>query len=307
MVIKAARLPEPGETIAGGRFVMTPGGKGANQAVAAARLGAEVTLIAKVGHDSFGDQAIEGFQREGIRTEGIRRDAEAATGVALIIVDDRGRNLIAVASGANHRLTPDEIEQGSNAIRNADVLLLQLETPLGTVVRAAQIAADAGVPVVLDPRQRCRCRQNSCASWTISRPTRPRRVNSRAKKSATPHQPCERPSDCSPPACGTSSSRSAPVAHFWPTRTHPCLSQPPQSRPSTQRPPATPSTAPLPGAWQADYLFKKRPKTLAWPPHSQQRARRSNVAADIRRGAELRATPVVAHSPLMRSWRPTKK
>jgi ribokinase len=151
MVIKAARLPVPGETVAGGRFVMTPGGKGANQAVAAARLGADVTLIAKVGQDLFGDQAVAGFEREGIRTDAILRDTEAATGIALIMVDDNGQNLIAVASGANHHLTPDEIERSSNDIRDADVLLLQLEVPLGTVVRAARIAADAGLPVVLDP------------------------------------------------------------------------------------------------------------------------------------------------------------
>jgi ribokinase len=130
---------------------MTPGGKGANQAVAAARLGADVALIAKVGQDTFGDQAITGFEREGIRTDAIFRDAEAATGIALIIVDDNGQNLIAVASGANHRLTPDEIERSGNAIRNADVLLLQLEIPLDAVVRAARIAAEAGVLVILDP------------------------------------------------------------------------------------------------------------------------------------------------------------
>jgi ribokinase len=151
MVIKAARLPAPGETVAGGRFVMTPGGKGANQAVAAARLGAEVTLIAKVGRDPFGDQAIAGFEREGIHTDRILRDAESATGIALIIVDDSGQNLIAVASGANHRLMPDDVDMSAAAVRDADALLLQLEIPLATVVRAAQIAAHAGVPVILDP------------------------------------------------------------------------------------------------------------------------------------------------------------
>ena len=103
MVVKGQRLPAPGETVTGGRFIMAAGGKGANQAVAAARLGAEVTLVAKVGRDVFGDQAIENFRREGIRTDCILRDAENATGVALILVDDNGENLISVASGRQSR------------------------------------------------------------------------------------------------------------------------------------------------------------------------------------------------------------
>jgi ribokinase len=151
MVVKGKRLPAPGETVSGGHFLLAGGGKGANQAVAAARLGANVTLIAKVGRDMFGEQAIENFRREGIDTEGILRDPEQHTGVALILVDRAGENLISVASGANHALTPDEIAEAADCIRAADVLMLQLETPLETVARAAQIAADAGVPVVLNP------------------------------------------------------------------------------------------------------------------------------------------------------------
>jgi ribokinase len=151
MVVKVARLPAPGETVAGGRFITAAGGKGANQAVAAARLGADVTLIAKIGRDSFGDQAIEGYRREGIRIDGIMRDPENPTGVALIIVDGRGQNLIAVASGANEHLTPEDIEHHADEIRQADVLLLQLEIPIESVRRAAEIAAEADVRVVLDP------------------------------------------------------------------------------------------------------------------------------------------------------------
>jgi ribokinase len=151
MVVKGERLPGPGETVTGGQFVMAAGGKGANQAVAAARLGAEVTLVAKVGRDVFGDQAIENFRREGIRTDRILRDPDNATGVALILVDQSGENLISVASGANHALTPQEIDEAADCIRSADVLMLQLETPMDTVCRAAQIAAEAGVPVMLDP------------------------------------------------------------------------------------------------------------------------------------------------------------
>ncbi|MEN6451801.1 MAG: ribokinase [Thermoguttaceae bacterium] len=151
MVVKGQRLPGPGETVTGGRFVMVAGGKGANQAVAAARLGAEVTLVARVGADVFGDQAIENFRREGIRTEHVLRDPEHATGVALILVDHAGENSISVASGANAALTPADVDRAADCIRGADALMLQLETPMETVCRAAQIATEAGVPVILDP------------------------------------------------------------------------------------------------------------------------------------------------------------
>jgi ribokinase len=151
MVVKGSRLPAPGETVTGGRFVMAAGGKGANQAVAAARLGAEVTLVAKVGRDIFGDQAIENFRREGILTDHIVHDSEKPTGVALILVDDAGENLISVASGANHALSPEDLRQAAECIRSADMVMLQLEIPLDTVCAAARIAAEAGVPVMLDP------------------------------------------------------------------------------------------------------------------------------------------------------------
>jgi len=151
MVVKAERIPVPGETVTGGQFVMAAGGKGANQAVAAARLGAEVTFVAKLGQDMFGDQAIKNYKREGIVTDLILRDPQHHTGVALIMVDQQGENLIAVASGANHALTPKDVEQAAERIRAADVLMLQLETPMETVQFAAQLAADAAVPVILDP------------------------------------------------------------------------------------------------------------------------------------------------------------
>lgn len=151
MVVKSARIPAPGETVTGGRFVMAPGGKGANQAVAAARLGGEVTLVAKVGQDLFGDQAIDNYRREGILTDRILRDPENATGVALILVDQQGENLISVASGANHTLSPNEVSEAADRIRAADVLMLQLEIPMETVCHAARLAREAGVTVILDP------------------------------------------------------------------------------------------------------------------------------------------------------------
>ena len=109
MVVKSRRIPAVGETVTGGQFVMAPGGKGANQAVAAARLGAEVTLVAKIGRDLLGDQAAANYQQEGILTDFLLRDPEHATGVALILVDDQGENLISVASGANHALSPADV------------------------------------------------------------------------------------------------------------------------------------------------------------------------------------------------------
>jgi ribokinase len=150
-VVRTAARPKAGETVSGSEFRIYPGGKGANQAVAAARLGAEVTLVAKVGQDMFGDQAVDNYRREGIRTDCILRDPQHATGVALILVDGRGENLISVASGANHALTPEEITEAADRIRTADALMLQLEIPMETVCEAARLAADAGVPVILDP------------------------------------------------------------------------------------------------------------------------------------------------------------
>ncbi len=151
MVVKTERIPVPGETVTGGQFVLAAGGKGANQAVAAARLGAEVTFVARIGQDMFGDQAVEGYRKERIVTDFVVRDPERHTGVALIMVDQQGENLIAVASGANHALTPADVERAAERIRAADAVMLQLETPMETVRFTAQLAADAGVPVILDP------------------------------------------------------------------------------------------------------------------------------------------------------------
>jgi ribokinase len=151
MVIKTERIPGPGETVIGGEFVMAAGGKGANQAVAAARLGAHVTFVARLGTDVFGDRAIAGYEQEGIDTSFIVRDEDAASGVALIFVDAQGENSIAVASGANARLTPDDVEKAQEAISAADALLVQLEVPIEAVYRAIALAHDAGTPVILNP------------------------------------------------------------------------------------------------------------------------------------------------------------
>ena len=155
MVVKAARIPAPGETILGGRFLMNPGGKGANQAVAAARLGAEVVFIAKVGDDLFGREAKALFAKENICTDYVLTDPSEPSGVALIMVDAKGENCIAVASGANGTLMPEDIEGLEGVIAQADMLLMQLETPLETVRYAADMAVNLGVPVILNPAPAC--------------------------------------------------------------------------------------------------------------------------------------------------------
>ena len=155
MTIKSDRLPVPGETIMGGVFHMGPGGKGANQAVAAARLGGEVTFICKVGRDIFGDNAVAGYEREGIDTSRILR-SDKASGTALILVDNSGENVIAVAPGANGDITPEDIENAADVIRGAQYLILQLEIPVESVLKAAQIAHEAGVYVILNPAPACK-------------------------------------------------------------------------------------------------------------------------------------------------------
>ena len=151
MIVKVPRIPAPGETILGGKFVQAAGGKGANQAVAAARSGGDVTFIANTGDDNFGKEAIEGFKKEGINTEYIFVDKKTPSGVALIFVDEDGENSIAVASGANGTLTPSQIRQIKDLSAGGDILLTQLETPLETVEEAIKIANENGVRVILNP------------------------------------------------------------------------------------------------------------------------------------------------------------
>lgn len=151
LVVHAGHIPTAGETVLGHSYLMAAGGKGANQAVAAARLGAEVTFVACIGTDTFGDAALAGFRREGICTDFVVRDADARSGIALIVVDERGENAIAVAPGANSRLTPVDVERARIRIAEAEVVLLQLEIPLEAVMRAARIASDMAVPVILNP------------------------------------------------------------------------------------------------------------------------------------------------------------
>lgn len=151
MIARVPRIPRPGETILGGEFITAAGGKGANQAVAAARAGGEVTFIARVGNDMFGERALTGFQRDRIKVKYIRRDSYQPSGVALIFVSDSGENSIAVAPGANAQLSPDDVKRAQTEFKRADVLLTQLETPLATVIAAVKLAARNRVLTILNP------------------------------------------------------------------------------------------------------------------------------------------------------------
>ena len=151
MVVRSERLPGRGETVLGEKFIMTAGGKGANQAVAAARLGAEVTFVARVGRDLFGERSLACYQAEGIQIDYIVRDDEEASGIALIVVDKAAENIITVAPGANGRLSPADVRAAEPAIKEADSVLLQLEIPLEAVRVAIELAKRHDVRVILNP------------------------------------------------------------------------------------------------------------------------------------------------------------
>ena len=151
MVIKSKKLPAPGETILGGTFLMNPGGKGANQAVAAARLNGNVTFVAKTGNDVFGSEAKNLFDNEHIDTRFLISDDNNPSGVALINVDENGENSIVVASGSNGTLAAYDINEEVFKTKPEDIFLMQLEIPVGTVEYVAQKAAGKGNRVILNP------------------------------------------------------------------------------------------------------------------------------------------------------------
>lgn len=151
LTIKTKKIPCPGETVIGGVFSRGGGGKGANQAVAAVRVGASVSLIARVGEDPLGKEALARLIEEKIDTQHVLLDADVPTGVAFIIVDEHGENSIVVASGANSRLTPSDIERAGDVIASAKVLLVQLESPLDAIRAAVGLARRSGSLVILNP------------------------------------------------------------------------------------------------------------------------------------------------------------
>lgn len=151
LIVRTPRIPAPGETILGHTFSTAPGGKGANQAVAAAKLGAPVKLIGRVGADDFGKQLRSQLNAVGVDAQFVFEDAQAATGVALISVDDQGQNSIIVAPGANGRVTRQDVDSAREAIRAARVVIAQLEIPLDSVTYALRVAHDAGALTILNP------------------------------------------------------------------------------------------------------------------------------------------------------------
>jgi len=150
-VVRAHRLPEPGETILGENFTTTAGGKGANQAVAASRLGAPTAMIGRVGRDTFGDMLLDSLRSEKVNIDAVTKDGDAATGTALITVSGDGANSIVVIPGANATVGEPELDALDGVIKEAEVLMLQLEIPIDVVSAAASIAASKGVVVILDP------------------------------------------------------------------------------------------------------------------------------------------------------------
>nr|PZN73111.1 MAG: ribokinase [Bacillota bacterium] len=151
LVVNPERAPAAGETVFAPRLDQFPGGKGANQAVAAARLGTPVAMVGRVGQDAFGDRLLESLRADGVNTGAVSRSAAAGTGTAVITVDATGQNRIVVVPGANAEVTPELVEAHRDLIASACALLLQLEVPVAACVRAAELAAAAGVPVILDP------------------------------------------------------------------------------------------------------------------------------------------------------------
>ncbi len=151
LVVRTDRAPRAGETVVGEGFGIVPGGKGANQAVAAARLGAQVTFVARVGDDDFGRRNLENYRHEGIDTRYIAVDPREPSGVALIVVEASGENRIVVVPGANGRLSPSDVERAAPAFSHTRVLLVQLEVPLEAVETALQMAKDRGVLTILNP------------------------------------------------------------------------------------------------------------------------------------------------------------
>jgi len=151
MVAMTDHLPTPGETVMGGEFMMTAGGKGANQAVAAARLDGDVTMVGRLGADIFGDQSVARLKAEKINCDFISRDSTAASGVALISVDGEGENHIVVAPGANNTLHIDTIDTALSSLPENAIVLMQLEIPIETVAHVISFAKDSNRKVILDP------------------------------------------------------------------------------------------------------------------------------------------------------------
>jgi ribokinase len=170
LIVQTDRIPKVGETVMGGDLVTAAGGKGANQAVAAARLGTAVTLVGRTGQDMFGEQTLRVLQREGMDLTHFSADPSAPGGVALIVVDTGGQNIIAVAPGANQHVTPADVQGAASAFDGCQIVLLQLEVPMETVVAAARAGRQAGATVVLNPAPASPVPEELCSLIDICTP-----------------------------------------------------------------------------------------------------------------------------------------
>lgn len=151
LVCRTARMPRPGETILGSDLVTIPGGKGANQAVAAAKLGGDVHFVGRVGEDDFGERLLNGLQQHGVKTDFVTITEGVSSGCAMILVDRKGENSIVVAPGANHKVTPADVDAAEDLIASAAAVVMQLEIPFKVVEHAIEMCQRLGVKSILDP------------------------------------------------------------------------------------------------------------------------------------------------------------
>lgn len=155
MVVRTPHIPRPGETVMGGDFIMCPGGKGANQAVTVARLGGQVYFVAKLGKDIFGQESKKAFEKDGVHVDYVSFHEKQASGVALIKVDNNGENSIVVAPGANSFLGAEDVARATDCIIDSEILLIQLEIPLATVIEVAALANKHHKKLILNPAPAC--------------------------------------------------------------------------------------------------------------------------------------------------------
>ena len=205
LVVKTARIPVLGETVLGGDFIMVPGGKGGQSGVAAAKLGARVHFVARLGDDLFGRKSLDNFRKEGVDTTHVTLSPDVASGVALITVDADGNNVIVVAPGANGILSAKDVERAAADIGSAGAVVAQLEVPIDTVQRAAQLAHEADVPFVLDPAPACPLPAELLEKVSVLTPNETEARILTESKSTTSGRLGPRPSDCWRPVSRPSS------------------------------------------------------------------------------------------------------
>lgn len=209
MIIHCDRLPVQGQIVAGRQFAMKSGGKGANQAIAVARMGGSVALVTKIGNDLFGKQSLELYESEGISLEYVFSDPDLPSSIGLIMSDSLGEKYISIAQGAIRNLTVEDIERARPVIEGADFLLMELEIPIETAEYVTRIAAAHDVTVILNPSPVQAISPSCCTACGSSFPTRPRRACSRGSRSTTGRRRARRPTASARRGSRRWSSRSA--------------------------------------------------------------------------------------------------